>query len=113
MSLSDTKILSLEEWKDDTAEKLLALYEHTATQPMRFSLQRWQLMLRISNLMNAGIWKSAYAATKDLASLRLTRQKLTVAHNLWTKSDNRLKLAQTEPRQYQIGRPGLRVSIHS
>ena len=90
---------------DDPA-KLLASYQYTAEKPMRYALDRWQLMLRIARLLEAGVWKSPHAASQELAALRLTRQELAAAYRLWRESTNRLQLAQSEPTKFQVGRYG-------
>ena len=95
---------SLDAWNDDTPSRLIELYGHTAEQPMRFSLERWQLMLRVCRLIQAGEWSSPFAAVKHLDKLHVPRPKLAVALKLWRESKDRLQLAQIEPRQFQLGR---------
>ena len=99
-----TTLTSLDVWDNDIPSTLMALYEHTAEHPMRFSLERWQLMLRVSRLIEAGEWSGPYAATRHLVKLRLPRPKLAAALKMWVQSKDRLQLAQSEPRQFQLGR---------
>lgn len=94
----------VEKWKSDTVESIHDAYLHTATKPMQFALERWQLALRVARLIDTGTIESALAAQAMFKNLRLTRQKLSEAIKAWASSENKVEVVNNVPKSLQIGR---------
>ena len=93
-------------WDADTVEGLTQEYAHTAENPMRFVVQRWRLALRVARMVHTRIFRSVQLACQAFAALKVTRKKLTQALGRWVGAVDKLALANSVPREFQIGKYG-------